>query len=69
MARGFDVGEDFLNFALLVNKESRAGDPHYPLAIHILLLHDAVGFADFLVRVSQQDKRQIEFGLEFGLGL
>ena len=68
MPRGFDVGEDFLDFPILADHKRGARDAHYLLPVHILLLENAVGFGHFFVDVAKKRERQIVLGFESRLG-
>jgi hypothetical protein len=69
MAVCFDVFKDVLNFAIRPDHERRSGNALHLLAIHILFLDDAEGFADSAVLVGEQRVRQVVFVLETFLGL
>lgn len=59
MSFRFDVLEDMLDFPVGSDQESRAGNSHDLLAIHIFFLHDPVGRANLFVDVGQQCVRQV----------
>src|SRR5450755_5044292 len=62
---GFHFFEDVLDFA--VGADDKGGPGYAPdfLAVHILFLHHAEGFGDFLVGVGEQGEGECEFVLEF----
>ena len=67
MAIGLYFLEDMLDFSVWADDEGGPGDAHDLLAIHILLLQNAVGNAHFLVGVGQESEGERFFVSEFSL--
>ncbi len=63
----FTLGKIFLILAVGTDDEGGPFDAHVLLAVHALLLPDAVGFGRFMVAIGQQGERQVELVLELGL--
>ena len=58
MPFGLNFLENMLDLAVWADDEGRAGDPHYLLPVHVLLLQDAVGDRHFFVDIGQQGEGQ-----------
>src|ERR1700735_5557978 len=62
-----NLGEDLLDFAVLVDHKSGARDPHHLLAVHVLLLPHAVCLRDLFIQIAQQRERQALLLFKAGL--
>src|SRR6185369_7904298 len=68
VALGFHLVVDLLDPAIGAYDEGGALDAHHLLAVHVLLLPDAVGLGGGLVFVGKEGEGEVILRLEFRLG-
>src|ERR1700728_4753410 len=65
VALGLHFVEDVFDIPIRPNDKRGPGHAHHFLAVHVLLLDDAVRIGNFLVGITQERKWQVEFIFKF----